>query len=468
MMRQLRLAAAVVLVALPMTAGILFLRRTALIHSLALSLPQILAIAVSAAAAPLLWERVWSPARKHPNLQLRSRRDLVFRVKGHPVTLLQIIQGLSGLNCIMILLGFALLRLPQEAPWTTIFIPAFHIDADLPAALGAPSGGGNFQDTEPRTAPGDLDLSGRDLQYADLRMLRLSGANLRGANLRGANLYGADLSGVRTIEEPGADVSCSDAPAEWAHAVNLSGANLDHAVLAGADLRCASMQKAILTSANLEGALLVEADLTEASLKNASLSGAMIEHAIVDSVNLDGATLAGTSFRSSRVRGSFIRKASAAASDWCEADLSWSRFDGSDLRSSLFAGTIFYDTAFDGADLRGSLAFASRSAKDPDKIQREGTGGKRSLRILSSPEERRVVACKNPFINDSLMRDLPEIAKSSPDYDDAQSTQEAVKHFIHIECPDAARDIPLEGSTESDKPDGSAEPDAPANPPQSP
>ena len=113
---------------------------------------------------------------------------------------------------------------------------------------------------------GELDLSGRQLNYArfygsQFRCVKLESAKLHGADLSEAKLNGADL---RLAKLHGANLSEAE----------LHGANLSSAELHGADLFNAELHGADLYNAKLHGADLYKAELYGADLSNAELHGA--------------------------------------------------------------------------------------------------------------------------------------------------------------------------------------------------
>jgi uncharacterized protein YjbI with pentapeptide repeats len=173
-----------------------------------------------------------------------------------------------------------------------------------------------------------IDLSGVDLSGADLREVQLENADLRHARLAGAQLDRAVLSGAQ-----------------------LDGADFSHASLRDANL-CGSRGAGI----RFAGADLSLAWALDAQWPGADLSSANLERCLASGIGLAGACLA----RASAAQA-VLMNASAAASEWREAQLSATVLMRADLRGAVFAGatlrkTVLMDATltqavFDGATL---------------------------------------------------------------------------------------------------------------------
>ena len=136
---------------------------------------------------------------------------------------------------------------------------------------------------------GELDLSGRQLNYArfygsQFRCVKLEFAELHGADLSGAELHGADLFRAKLH---GADLGFAE----------LHGANLSEAELHGADLWLVKLYGANLSEAGLRGANLFRAELHRTSLFEAELHGADLRWTELYGADLSGAELHGTDLR---------------------------------------------------------------------------------------------------------------------------------------------------------------------------
>ena len=135
---------------------------------------------------------------------------------------------------------------------------------------------------------GELDLSGRQLNYAyfygsQFRCVKLEFAELHGANLSNAKLHGVDF---RWTELHGADLGLA----------KLHGANLSNAKLHGADLYNTKLHGADLEQAELHGADLFKAELHGADLSEAELHGADFRWTELHGADLRLAELHGADF----------------------------------------------------------------------------------------------------------------------------------------------------------------------------
>ena len=170
---------------------------------------------------------------------------------------------------------------------------------------------------------GELDLSGRQLNYA-----RFYGSQFRCVKLESAELNGADLSGVEL------------------HGANLHGTNLSEAELHGADLFNAKLHGANLSSAKLHGANLYEAKLHGTNLSNAELHGADLEGAELYSADLRLAELRGVDLYRAELHGTDLRFAELYG-----ADLRLAELYGADLRLAELYGADLGDVILKNTDL---------------------------------------------------------------------------------------------------------------------
>ena len=177
-----------------------------------------------------------------------------------------------------------------------------------------------FKDEEAKSDPlckyiGELDLSGRQLNYAlfygsqfrcvklesaelqdaDLSKAKLHGANLFKAKLHSANLFRAELydADLQWTELHGADLREAKLHDADLRLAELHGANLRLAELHGADLQWTELHGADLSEAELHGANLYEAELHGADLWLAELYGADLQWTELYGVNLSETELHG-------------------------------------------------------------------------------------------------------------------------------------------------------------------------------
>ena len=170
---------------------------------------------------------------------------------------------------------------------------------------------------------GELDLSGRQLNYArfygsQFRCVRLDSAELHGADLQRTDLNGADLSEAELSEAKLHDADLYKA--------KLHGANLYKAELHGSDLEQAELHGADLEQAELHGADLEQAELYGANLSEAELHGANLSEAELHGANLSGAELHGADLWLAELHG---------------ADLSGAKLYGADLSGGRVARCVF-------------------------------------------------------------------------------------------------------------------------------
>ena len=180
---------------------------------------------------------------------------------------------------------------------------------------------------------GELDLSGRQLNYArfygsQFRCVKLNSAELHGADLsntelNGANLHGADLSNTE-----------------------LHGANLLNAKLHGADLSGAELHGALLIEAELHGANLGQSELYGADLRWTELYGAKLQWAELHGADLSNAKLHGADLRLAELHGADLSNVELHGADLSEAKLYGANLSGAELRDVDLFGAKLY-----GADL---------------------------------------------------------------------------------------------------------------------
>ena len=181
---------------------------------------------------------------------------------------------------------------------------------------------------------GELDLSGRQLNYAyfygsQFRCVKLEFAELHGANLSNAKLHGVDF---RWTELHGADLGLA----------KLHGANLSNAKLHGADLYNAKLHGADLEQAELHGADLFKAELHGADLSEAELHGADFRWTELHGADLRLAELHGADLRFAELYG-----ADLGAAELCGANLRWAKLHGVDLGQVILKNTDLSDARWD-------------------------------------------------------------------------------------------------------------------------
>ena len=191
---------------------------------------------------------------------------------------------------------------------------------------------------------GELDLSGRQLNYAlfygpQFSCVKLESAELYGADLKKAELHGADLSKVNLSEAKlhGADL----------YNTKLHGANLYKVKLHGADLFEAELHGANLYKAELHGANLSEAELRGADLYKAELHGANLYKAELHGVNLYKAELHSANLYKAELHGANLYKAQLHGANLYKAQL-----HGANLVGAELYGAYLYGAELHGADLR--------------------------------------------------------------------------------------------------------------------
>ena len=180
---------------------------------------------------------------------------------------------------------------------------------------------------------GELDLTGRSLQYGCFEESQFINTRLKDAKLYGSSLFGAHLNGANLQK------------------AQLQRVNLDHAKLKDADLREAnlnhtSLSHAMLSKADLKKAKLNCAILKQAKLKDAPLLGATLHDADLQGADLSGADLRGAKLKDADLRGAYLKDAGLRGADLMKADLR-----GADLPKAKLRGANLRAAKVYGADL---------------------------------------------------------------------------------------------------------------------
>ncbi len=165
-----------------------------------------------------------------------------------------------------------------------------------------------------------------DLRDADLSGLTLTGADLGGADLAGANLVGASLA------------DC-----------NLSQANLSDATLVRAEL--------------------IRCRLREANLHTANASFSRLHSCDFRWVNAAAATIEGASLIGSYLTRGNWADVNAREADLLRADLSFSRWRGSDLSGAAMSSTVMAATDLGGTTGLDSVALDGPCPIDDSTIR---------------------------------------------------------------------------------------------------
>ena len=181
---------------------------------------------------------------------------------------------------------------------------------------------------------GELDLTGRSLQYGCFEESQFINTRLKDAKLYGSSLFGAHLNGANLQK------------------AQLQRVNLDHAKLKDADLREAnlnhtSLSHAMLSKADLKKAKLNCAILKQAKLKDAPLLGATLHDADLQGADLSGADLRGAYLKDADLRGADLMKA-----DLRGADLPKAKLRGANLRAAKVYGADLGTISLGLADIR--------------------------------------------------------------------------------------------------------------------
>ena len=210
---------------------------------------------------------------------------------------------------------------------------------------------------------GELDLSGRQLNYArfygsQFRCVKLESAKLHGADLRRTDLHGADLSEAELSETKLHDADLSEAKL---HGANLLGAKLHsadlyEAELHGADFRFAELHGADLQWAELHGVSLLGAELHGADLRFAKLHGADLFGAELHGANLFRAELHGADLRQAELHGVSllgpgVPRAYASGAELYGADLSEAELYGAYLSAAELHGADLGTVILKNTDL---------------------------------------------------------------------------------------------------------------------
>ena len=190
---------------------------------------------------------------------------------------------------------------------------------------------------------GELDLSGRQLNYAlfygsQFRCVKLEFAELLGTNLVSAKLHGVDLVGAKLH---GANLSNAE----------LYGANLSLAELHDADLGSAKLRGAALFNAELHGANLFGADLYRAKLHGADLSEAKLSIANLFGAELHGADLSEAELRNTDLQLAELHDADLRFAELYGANLSEAKLHGADLSNAKLYDADLTETELHGANL---------------------------------------------------------------------------------------------------------------------
>ncbi len=217
-------------------------------------------------------------------------------------------------------------------------------------------------------APGQADLSARDMSGLDLTGLDLSGANLRGADLSGAILHGVRLAGA---DLTGAKLGGADLTFAW-----IIRARFDHADLHGATLQT------VVTSRTMDNTAGQAASFMGANLSGTSatvhfsfddLHGADFSHARMSAVIANQSMgLLRTEFMSCNLEGADFEGAGLGHNLFRFARLRGANFRGADLTAADFTGATLDDADFTGATLdrasfRGASAVGTKGL-DPARL----------------------------------------------------------------------------------------------------
>ncbi|MEM1273459.1 MAG: pentapeptide repeat-containing protein [Pseudomonadota bacterium] len=175
-------------------------------------------------------------------------------------------------------------------------------------------------------SPGDIDLSGANLQAMTLSNLNFEQALLRGAQMQRANLFRAGMQK--------ADVREAGMQTAVLFQAEMQGADLRDAEMQGADLRDAEMQGAVLFQAEMQGATLVGARMQGATLAGAEMQGATLVGAQMQGANLGNARMQGANLGHARMQGADLLGAEMQG-----ADLAWARMsEDTDLSAATLRG----------------------------------------------------------------------------------------------------------------------------------
>ncbi len=216
-----------------------------------------------------------------------------------------------------------------------------------------------------KAKPGEtIDYSNHDLTYLDL-----AGLDFKGAKLARSDLYGTDFTGANLR---GTDLSHTRLDRAVLIRADLSGANLSGATilrptiytdlssdLGDAPLFAGANLTGIRVMANMSGADFHGADMTGANLsplesrpgqgtittlaKNV-LKSCDFTRAIMKGVNLDRAVLTFSRFNGADLRDANLKDADLSKADLTGADLTGANLTGADLYGATLLGVKGLDT----------------------------------------------------------------------------------------------------------------------------
>ncbi|MCA9150685.1 MAG: pentapeptide repeat-containing protein [Planctomycetales bacterium] len=220
----------------------------------------------------------------------------------------------------------------------------------------------------------EVQLSGRQLQYADLRSVDLSDANFEQATVRYGKLSDTILTRANLRF---ADFQDADLRRAILNQANLERTELTNAVLASAMLTDARLHFMRSAQANFTGAAFTNSDLTGADFTRAILTDADFTNAIVNLARLDNAigltaeqfystlsytsgNLAGISFAASKLErwnlaGKNLEAARFYATGLNEVDLR-----NANLSHTAFSHAFLQDSLLSGADLTAARLDSSQ------------------------------------------------------------------------------------------------------------
>ncbi|MCO5165075.1 MAG: pentapeptide repeat-containing protein [Planctomycetes bacterium] len=213
-----------------------------------------------------------------------------------------------------------------------------------------------------------VDLPGADLGGVYLARTRLAGARLAGARLPGACLVDVDLDGAAL---DGADLSRVVLKRSSLVGATLQGVRAGLVTLGECDLRRAALDGADLSGAAIDACRLEGASLRRATLRRAEVVDAALAGADLDSVDLAFAALTDldlgrvlalrpVSLADARLTrcllvGLDLSDVEALRARWLWCDLTDLSLAGASLVDARFERCHAHGARFDGADLRGSL-----------------------------------------------------------------------------------------------------------------
>ena len=202
---------------------------------------------------------------------------------------------------------------------------------------------------------GELDLTGRSLQYGCFEESQFINTRLKDAKLYGSSLFGAHLNGANL-------------EIAQLQRVNLGHAKLKNADLRGAKLNHTDLSGAKLSEADLKKAKLNYAILKQAKLKNAPLLGATLRDADLQGADLSGADLSGAKLKDADLRGAKLKEANLSGADLKNADLSgadlqFADLRGADLPCAILRGVNLGAAKMYGADL-GDVRLSLADVRD--------------------------------------------------------------------------------------------------------